>query len=89
MLENYTTYGTAAHTGNLNSALAISLLDLALICSFILRKFYDLYFMPSYSEQYHFPVPCARKRAVIEEQMSDLVPACVESRERGNAHPKA
>lgn len=89
MLKNYTTDGTAAQTGNLSSALTISLLDLALICSIILRKFCNLFFMPSYFEKYQFPVLCARKRAVIEEQMSDLVPACVESRERGNAYPKA
>lgn len=89
MLRNYTTYGTAAHTGNLNSALAISLLDLALICSIILRKFCDLFFMPSYFEKYHFPVPCAQNRVVIEEPMSDLVPVCVESRERGKCLPKS
>lgn len=75
MLKNHTTYGTAAQTGNLNSALAMSLLDLALICSIILRKFSDPFFMPSYFEKYHFPIPCAWKRVVIEEQMSDLVPA--------------
>lgn len=72
-----------------NSALATSLLDLALICSIILRKLCDLFLMPSYFEKYHFPVPCARKRVMIEEQMSDLLPACMESRERGNAYPKA
>lgn len=44
MLENYLTYGIAAQTGNLNSALAISLLDLALTCSIILRKFCDLFY---------------------------------------------
>lgn len=55
MLKNYTTYGTAAQTGNLNSALATSLLDLALICSFILRKFSDLFLMLSYFEKYPFP----------------------------------
>lgn len=89
MLKNYTTYGTAAQTGSLNSALATSLLDLALICSFILRKFCDLFLMLSYFEKYRFPVPCAWNQVVIEEQMSDLVPVCVESRERGNACPKA
>lgn len=45
--------------------------------------------MPSYFEKYRFPVPCVWKWVVIEEQMSDPVPACVESRERGNAYPKA
>lgn len=55
MLKNYTTYGTAAQTGSLNSALATSLLDLALICSFILRKFSDLFLMLSYFEKYPFP----------------------------------
>lgn len=43
MLKNYTTDGTAAQTGNLSSALAISLLDLALICSIILRRFSDFF----------------------------------------------
>lgn len=89
MLKNYMTDGTAAQTGNLSSALAISLLDLALICSIILRKFCDPFFVPSYFEKYHFPVPCARKQVVIEEPMSDLLPAFMESRERGNAYPKA
>lgn len=44
MLKNYTTDGTAAQTGNLSSALAISLLDLALICSIILRRFSDFFY---------------------------------------------